>query len=302
MKSLFTRDGSGFWPGPRQLSYLLESGEITRMEFALVCWVGMKGGDRGPAHRVPLVTYRSLAAIFGRGDKTIERALKKLKKLDLLDYQPPGQGSRKPFPLRLGAAMIRPERDAPRSELQAKLRVTQTEVTSDGTSDATSPADGDFPSLTQGSRSDATSDTSLTGLRETETETIETKLAFPTEEHVGNARSLALPPQRSRARLQNQSQPLAEDEPPGEAQRNAVRERYPARTDAELDAFEALVLVAAVVGFAEAPSDEVGRRDFERLFWRLVDEGVTPDMLEADWRRRADAPVWAASARTGSAA
>src|SRR6266404_4514551 len=82
---------------PRRLQTLLEDGEVTPTEFALLMYVGLADGEfDGIA-----TTLDHLSALLSCSTKTISRALAKLGRLGLVvsDLR---QGQRTPFRVRLG--------------------------------------------------------------------------------------------------------------------------------------------------------------------------------------------------------
>jgi DNA-binding MarR family transcriptional regulator len=91
-----------FWMMPRRLAKLLEDGEITRTEWALLAYIGAAtGGLDGIS-----VTLDHLAALLDVSSKTVSRALAKLGPLGLLEADLV-QGQRRPFRLRLGPVAVR---------------------------------------------------------------------------------------------------------------------------------------------------------------------------------------------------
>ena len=140
---------AGYWRAPRWLPELLERGEISVTEYALVNYAAQAGADRPQGlHRH---TLASLAGLLGVGTKTTSRSLHNLAAQRLLDHDLT-QGMRRPIRLRLGPRLA----EALRTELQA----VETEVVSEVTSDSEVRADERNAAPEAGSTPVSTSDSS----------------------------------------------------------------------------------------------------------------------------------------------
>ncbi len=115
---------AGYWRAPRWLPELLERGEITPAEYALVNYAAQAGADRPQGMR--RYTLAGLGALLGVGTKTASRALRNLAEQGLLEHDLK-QGTRRPIHLRLGHRLADELRTGPQSP--------ETEVVSEVTSD-----------------------------------------------------------------------------------------------------------------------------------------------------------------------
>src|SRR5437879_5941118 len=87
-----------FWRAPRRLRRLIEDGEVTAKEFALIAYVGMTGERDGIS-----TTKEMLAGLLQVSPRTIQRALKHLAQQHLVENDL-RQGQRTPFRIWLGSS------------------------------------------------------------------------------------------------------------------------------------------------------------------------------------------------------
>jgi hypothetical protein len=138
----------GYWQAPRWLPQLLESGELTPSEYALVNYAAQAGADR--PHGVSM-TVTVISGLLGVSPKTASRALHKLAGLQLLEHDLKS-GMRRPIRVRLGRRFVGEPRTQPPSP--------GTEVMSEVTSDTRGEAMPLNPALRQEPVPPSTSDTS----------------------------------------------------------------------------------------------------------------------------------------------
>src|SRR5438105_4508006 len=86
-----------FWMAARRMRRLLEDGEVTATEFALLMYVGVADGEREGV----TMTLGHLAGLLDCSPRTARRALAKLRDLGLVSSDL-RQGQRSPFRLLLG--------------------------------------------------------------------------------------------------------------------------------------------------------------------------------------------------------
>ncbi|HST26572.1 MAG TPA: winged helix-turn-helix domain-containing protein [Gaiellaceae bacterium] len=132
-----------WWKAPRRLRSLLEDGDLTATEYAILHYLAEAGADR--ADGTP-TTYDQLARLFRIDVKTVYRALRKLRALDLVEYELK-QGQRRPFRVYAG----------PRLRTLEGSRLS--EVVSEVTSDKPVRARGSKAAPAEGQRGRRTSDT-----------------------------------------------------------------------------------------------------------------------------------------------
>jgi hypothetical protein len=147
---------------------MLEDGELTPSAFKLVTYLGVAGGDRDGV----LTTVPALASLLGISTKTVQRALRTLEQLGLIDHNL-RQGQRTPFRIHIGTAAV--VDGSLRSPLRPSGRAPMTEVMSGVTSDSPALRDTDRPGIP----SDLRRPTSDTRARAPETET-EKETSSPT--------------------------------------------------------------------------------------------------------------------------
>lgn len=114
----------GFFMLPRWLGGALEDRELTPAQFQLLAFLGC----RGLGHHGFSTTLDSLAATLGVSERTISRALQRLRTLDLIEYGLK-QGQRTPFRITAGPDLT--------SDTTSDTGL-ESEVAQDSTSDTTS--------------------------------------------------------------------------------------------------------------------------------------------------------------------
>ena len=168
-----------FWRAPRRLRRLLEDGELTPTQYALLHYVGEAGGDRER-----FATSQGFLAELLRVDKkTIQRGFKRLRELRLIDHDL--AAGKSVFHIWLGpealVAEANPEANLghPSDTTSDTPRTLGAPPMSEVTSDTPPPEKTRKAAPAKGSRRRPTSDTSRAGAEtETETET-ETKSKSP---------------------------------------------------------------------------------------------------------------------------
>ena len=166
-----------FWRAPRRLRCLLENGDLTLTQYALLHYVGEAGGDRERF----ATSQGFLAELFDVSAKTIQRGLKKLRDLRLIEHDL--VSGKSVFHIWLGPEALvveaNPEANLghPSDTTSDTPRTQEAPPMSEVTSDTPPPPKTRKPAPAKGQSRDVTSDSSRAGA-ETETET-ETKTKPP---------------------------------------------------------------------------------------------------------------------------
>jgi hypothetical protein len=157
----------GYWQAPRRLRIQLEDGAVTPTEYGLVHYVGEANGDSWGLS----TTQAALAVLFGVTPKTIQRALRRLSELGLLqhDLQP---RQRAPFRVWLGPAASM-DSDRVRTRLRTFEPPLMSATAADMSADTAATGQPHKSTPAEGSTADTTADSRarVRAHAKTETET-----------------------------------------------------------------------------------------------------------------------------------